>query len=281
MNISQPSLSQYIKKIEDELEILLFERCGNSLRLTDAGRAYIETGKKILELETNFQDKLNDITENKSGSITIGTAPFRSVTLMPKVVKKFKELYNDFQIIIKEMTTDELSEGLENGEFDFCITLLPVNTNLFSYEIIMEEELLLAVQKGSRTEENLLKISSKTKKGLYNTIDLKYLTNEDFIMLTNNQVMQKSLITICEKYNLNFKKSVEVKSIESQIEMVAAGIGCAIVPSGITGIERLNDKLSYFSFCQEHPKRSLAVVYQKSKHLTNPMKDFIKILKEK
>lgn len=68
LNVSQPSLSQYIKRIEHDLGVILFDRTGGNVRLTDAGRVYIEAGKKILDTERQMQKQFSDLTANQAGS---------------------------------------------------------------------------------------------------------------------------------------------------------------------------------------------------------------------
>ena len=86
LGISQPSLSQYLKKIESEVNATLFDRSGSVLRLTDAGRVYIDAGKRILDIEHQMQGRIADINDYKSGTLTVGIAPYRAVYLMPRVV---------------------------------------------------------------------------------------------------------------------------------------------------------------------------------------------------
>ena len=93
LNISQPSLSQYIKKIERDLGIELFDRAGGNVRLTDAGRVYIDIGRKMLDLEHRMSVALSDLSENKTGSVIVGTSPYRSASMMPTIAKRFRELY--------------------------------------------------------------------------------------------------------------------------------------------------------------------------------------------
>ena len=145
LGISQPSLSQYVKKIENEIGMTLFDRTGGLVRLTDAGQAYIDAGRKILDIEHQMQGRFNDIRENKIGTVRIGTSPFRSTSAMPAIAKAFKEKYPGVCLEIHEHDTATLMEGLAHGEFDLCLTMLPVDENVFEYEKIYDEEIVLAV----------------------------------------------------------------------------------------------------------------------------------------
>ncbi len=274
LQISQPSLSQYIKKIETELGTELFERTNGRVRMTDAGRVYLETGQKMLALETDLQNRLKDVTENKTGSIVVGASPFRSITVMPGVVRRFQEKYPGIHLEIQEMATKELLEAAERNEFDLFLTTLPIDERRFRYEVVLEEELGVAVTKGSELD---LRLTEKAKDE--NAIDVSLLNGEGFVMLPEYLSMQKELDSLCYQNQLILKKTAVVKSLTTQLEMVAAGVGCALVPMGIQKSSRMERDIHFFTFFQKHPKRVLAVAYQKERYLTKPMQDLIGIFK--
>ncbi len=276
LGISQPSLSQYIKKIEQELDVELFLRTNGNVEITDAGQVYLETCEKMLKLESDLQNRLKDVSEYRTGSITIGTSPFRCITMMPEVARKFRQVYPGMHLIIREMTTHELLDATEQGEFDLCLTNLPVDEMFFQYEILMEEEILLAVKKGSELDEKLLSCVEKD----CDVIDASLLQGQDFVMLTDHQMMQKELHNLCGRFQIDVNTAVVVKSLEAQIEMVAAGVGCAIVPMGIKKSLRMQQNIRFYSFCEDLPKRKLAVIYQKEKYLSKPMLDLIEMIKD-
>ena len=142
LNITQPSLSQYIKKIEKEIGLDLFDRTNGNVRITDAGHVYIEAGCKILDIEHQMESAITDLATHKSGSLVIGAAPYRAVSMMPTIASYFKEVHPGMHLIVREGTTAELAEGMEQGEYDLALTLLPINNRLFAYEKVEEEELI-------------------------------------------------------------------------------------------------------------------------------------------
>ena len=127
LGISQPSLSQYIKKIEQEVGAALFDRTNGDVWITDAGRAYLDAGRKILDLEHQLDVQLSDLAESKAGSLIIGTAPYRAAGMMPTVARRFQALYPGMHLVVREGTTAELVEGMEHGEYDLCLTMLPID----------------------------------------------------------------------------------------------------------------------------------------------------------
>ena len=262
LNITQPSLSQYIKKIECEIGLALFERTNGEVRLTDAGQVYLECGKQILDLERQMHARFQDISQNKIGTLRIGTSPFRSASMMPSVAQYFRSLYPGMHLVIEEMETKDLIESCEHGDFDFCLTMLPVDERLFAYETIMEEELVLAVP-ASVSLHPCIHLPERK----YMAIDAKQLEGLSFVMITESQVMQKALHGLCMDYDLKIHTAAVVKSLEAQIAMVRAGIGVALVP---TGIEQFcgDDEVNFYSFTQQLPKRKVVATWRKDRYLS-------------
>ena len=273
LGISQPSLSQYVKKIEKQVGMELFDRTGGDVRLTDAGRVYVDAGKKILELEHQMQSQFSDIAAHKIGSVVVGTSPYRSSSMMPTVVKVFQENYPGMHVIVEEMTTAELFEAAEHGKFDLCLTLMPVDERLFTWEKIADEELILAVP------SSYPKLKSEVMDGRkYPAIDAEQLDGGNFVMITESQVMQKTLENICIDYDLSIQKAAVVKSLEAQIAMVRAGVGMALVPSGI---ERFctDNEVTFYSFKENLPKREVVAMWLKDRTLNQATRNLLDIIK--
>lgn len=273
LNISQPSLSQYIKKIEQEIGIELFDRANGEVRLTDAGRVYIEAGRKILDVEHQLEVQLSDLATHKTGSLVIGTAPYRAAGMMPVVAKRFQQAYPGIHLVIREGTTAELSEAVERGECDLCLTMLPLDDRIFSYEKVAEEEMILAVPASCEP------FKTQTIVGLrYPAINVKDINRHSFVMLTDSQFMQKQLQNLVIDYKLILRTAAVVKSLGSQIAMVRAGVGMALVPSGIESF-CLKEEVSFYSFAECLPKRVVVVMWRKDRKLSaieNELKSVIK-----
>ena len=268
LNISQPSLSQYIKKIEQQLGTELFDRSGWNVRLTDAGEAYIETGKKILELERQLQSRISDIQDYRSGTLIVGTSPYRSSVMMPETVRAFRENYPGIRPIIREMTSSELLEEAERGQFDLCVTVGPVNAKLFDSAPIMEEEVVLAVP---APFDPMPAVTMTGRR--HPALDAAKLDGQSFIMINENQLMQKTLEEICREYGITVNTAAVVKSIQAQIAMVRAGVGMALVPSGA---EKLcGSEVRFYSLQQECARRQVAAIWQKGKDLSVVSRAFL------
>lgn len=274
LGISQPSLSQYIKKIEGQLGVTLFNRTAGEVRLTDAGQVYIEAGRKILDIEHKMYGDFADLEVYNSGTLVIGTSPYRSAGMLPSAVKKFREKYPGMCVVVKEMTSQELANAAERGSFDLCLTVLPVDERIFSYEKIATEELILAVPS---TFSSLQAKEMKDRR--YPAVDARQIDGMPFVTITEGQWMQRALDNMALDFNLTIKRVATVKSLEAQISMVRAGVGAALLPSGI---ERLASpgEVVYYSFAEALPRREVVLMHRCDAHVNGAMETFINIMKE-
>ena len=265
LNITQPSLSQYVKKIEKEIGAELFDRTNGDVRLTDAGRAYVEIGRKMLDLEHQLEEQLSDIAAYKSGTISIGISAHRSVALMPPVVKKFKQRYPGITLQIIEKRRHELVEAAEHGEFDLVITTLPVDRTLFTTEQLFVEENVIAAFEplpGQVVQGRKLPV-----------IEVAVLNGLPFAMLNEDHLMQKELDELIRSHNLRLRKEVECTSLEALVEMVKEGIGFAFIPACLA-----KGNLYFYSISETVPRREIVVMYRKEQYMSQAVRELKEIM---
>ena len=272
LNISQPSLSQYIKKIEKEIGLELFDRTRGDIRLTDAGRVYIEAGKQILDIEHQMENSFTVLASYKTGSLIIGAAPYRAASMMPVIASSFQKLHPGMHLIVREGTTAELVEGMEHGEYDLALTLLPIDKRLFNYEKVVEEELILAMPS---TYTDLPTTDIPDRK--HPAVDESVLNGKSMVMLTDTQFMQKQLGNMVLDHKLMIHPAAIVKSLEAQIEMVKAGVGMALMPSGIERFCKPGDVV-FYSFAAPLPKREVVVMWRKDQKLSKTAEELKEVI---
>lgn len=269
LNISQPSLSQYIKKIENQLNITLFDRNNGNVRLTDAGAVYVEYGRRILDLENQMESRFHDIRQCKSGTIRLGISAYRSMSLMPAVVAEFKRTHPGYCVILDERPRSVLAEAAEHGEFDLCVTTPPVDQRVFCIEPLFQEALVLAVPKDSSLRQQLCFEDGK--------VDLRSTDGADFVVLHPEHPMQVELETLITTYDLSIQRTVECKSLDTMLSMVSAGMGMALVPISLKNC--MNTGIEFLPIMQDVPKREIIVIYRKEQYLNESVIAFKDLMK--
>ena len=267
LNVSQPSLSQYVRRIEQDLGVILFDRAGGDVRLTDAGRVYINAGKTILDTERQMHNQFSDLSSYKTGTLTVGIAPTRCQYLMPEIVKRFSEKYPGMHLVIEERFLGNLIEDAEHGAFDMCVATLPVDENKFEYELMMQEEVILAVPKVSAVNVSLQNKQKQDEAHTFPVVDIRSIDGADYVSLTETQPTQILMNGFCKEYELTVRTAVRCMSIETQFSMVKAGIGLALIPSSIAKYVD-TDSVAFYSITQETPDRKMAVIYRKGQYLS-------------
>lgn len=183
------------------------------------------------------------------------------------VAKRFQSIHPGMHLIVREGTTSELAEGMEHGEYDLALTLLPIDRRLFYYEKVVEEELVLAVPASSPS------FSASTVSGLrYPAVDASVLEGQRFVVLTDPQFMQRQLKNLCIDHHLTIFPAAIVKSLEAQIEMVKSGLGMAPVPSGIERFCKPNE-VTFYSFASSLPRREAVVMWRRERQLSRAARD--------
>lgn len=276
--ISQPSLSQYIKRIEEVIGSELFERTAKPLKLTHAGKIYLKTEQQIYYLRKQMQQRLDDIDELKAGHLTIGSSHYRSSYLLTKVLPVFRERYSGITISLEEGTTEQLEEYAVNGVTDFSISLLPTYFPALGYEELFQEKILLAISDDHPLSKKMMKRGRAYER--YPKIDFCELKNTEFIIMKQGQKLRKSFFYLCEKAGFSPNIILESQSMVAAQSLAAVGFGATLVPDVLAMYHNLNRPPCYFSFIEPPPNRRVVAVYNKNRYLSKAAQAFIAMLKE-
>jgi DNA-binding transcriptional LysR family regulator len=271
--IAQPSLSQYIQKIEIELGVQLFDRSITPLKLTFAGELYVETAKRILDLKDQLYHQIDDIANFKKGRITIGLSPFRSTYIMPKVLPFFHEKFPGIEVILVEGTSSELENLAMKGTTDLTLMTSPIQQNIFDFETIMTEEILVVLPPNHPIQNKVHYTTAD--KSIRPFINLKALRDEPFILLKKDQKLHKIATFLCEQSGFSPRIILESESIEAAHALVTAGMGITFVPDTLTLFRQAPPYPIYCSLEQSRPTRDLVVAYRKGRYLSVAAKEFI------
>lgn len=213
LNLTQPSVSYNIKKLEDELGVTLFER-GNNLLMTPAAEELLPYVEEALNSLRNGERKINDLINLKKGQITIGIPSHIGVFLLTDIIKKFSKSYPNIRIEVICKSTKELFRLLNMNELDILIDCSPLEENISEF----------VVKKIAR-EKCALACNRKNAQLLNRTVELKEIVNHPLIVPLETSSSTKSLVKIFKKYNVPFEPSYTVATSDMIAEMVEQEIG--------------------------------------------------------
>ena len=215
--VAQPSLSQQVLKLEEELGVKLFDRLGRSIRLTEAGRAFIPRARVILEQMEAARSSAADKNADLRGSVAVGVIPTVAPYLMPNYTADFAKRYPDAKIRIVEETTSVLVEGLRDLSIDVAILALPLRHKDLELFPIRTEPLFAVLRKDHP------RASAKS-------LALKDLRGESFVMLRDGHCFRDLSIDTCARARITPHIAFESGQFSSVLGMVAAGIGVSLIP---------------------------------------------------
>ncbi|HEY8891879.1 MAG TPA: LysR family transcriptional regulator [Clostridium sp.] len=267
--IAQPSLSQYIQKLEQQLGVQLFDRSSNPLKLTYAGELYAQTAKNILDLKDQLSNQMEDISNFKRGRLTIGLSTFRSTYIMPKILPLFHEKFPGIDVVLVEGNSVKIADLAIKGTTDISLMTLPIKENLFSYEPILKEKILLAIPP-----------SHPVAKKIGTEIALNELWDEPFILLKQHQKLHQIAVSLCKQAGFKPKIILESESIEATQSFVSFGMGISFVPDTITLLPQAPTTPIYFQIKDLDASRTLVVSYIKKRYLSKVAQEFINIMKD-
>src|SRR5271170_3912474 len=216
-HVAQPSLSQQVLKLEEDLGSRLFDRLGRSVRLTEAGRAFLPHARSILQqmeaARTGVEDKRTDVR----GSVAVGVIPTIAPYLMPLCIAAFSKKHVEAKLRIVEETTPVLVASLRNLSIDVAILSLPLRHKEFEIFPLRTEPLFAVLPKDH-------------PRARARSLSLKELSGEPFVMLRDGHCFRDMSVAACTRAKVNPRIAFESGQFSSLLGMVAAGIGVSLVP---------------------------------------------------
>lgn len=275
--ISQPSLSQFIQKVEEQVGAPIFDRSVSPLKLTYIGKLYVEHAKTVMDLQNQFEQRIDDVLKIKKGRVTVGSSPFRSAYLMSQILPRFRANYPDIEIFLKEDNTLNLEELALNGETDLSISLLPIDEKLFDYEILFEERVLLALPPTHPIAHKLKLLAGDHSYTPY--IDLADLRDTPFIQMSKSHKLHQMLLILCKEAGFTPNVIFETDSMTTAQALAGAGIGVTLLPETLIRANHFEHEPCYCAL-KAKASRTVLVVYRKGRYLSRASRAFIQTLKE-
>jgi LysR family hydrogen peroxide-inducible transcriptional activator len=262
-HVAQPSLSQQIMKLEDELGARLFDRLGRSVRLTDLGKAFLPRARAVLrELEA----AKGDVVERKdsiTGSLSVGVIPTIAPYFLPEQLTAFTRQFPQAQLTVVEEITPVLLDRLRASMVDVAILGLPIRGHEFDAFPLLTERLFAALPK-------------KHALGRRNSLSLKDLRKEPFLLLRDGHCFRDTAVAACDRARLHPQIVFESGQFSSILSMVGTGMGVSIVPE--MAIEK-HPRCRYVRIADDEAIRTIGAVVLRGRSLTRLHHAFLQRLR--
>ena len=261
-NVSQPTLSAQLRKLEDELGVVLFDRNKQPILPTEDGKAFIEQAKVVLTEFKRFSLLGNRSADELSGEFRLAVIPTIAPYLMPLFLGKFTERYPRIQLAIEEMSTERIIEALDKDQIDAGILATPLGLSRIEEEPLFYEPFFLYVGPGHR----LIK-SSKVSESTLDPSEL-WLPSEE-------HCLRQQVVDVCgsDGERGGCFPSVHLKggSIETLVEMVSKGQGYTLLPQlAAESVARRKFEGKVIPIARPAPAREVSLIHRRG-HLKQSM----------
>lgn len=248
--ITQATLSTMVKKLEEELGVVIFDRKTNTIITTDYGKEIIEEAKQLLIHKNNLMDLPSKLKDKIEGELKIGIIPTIAGNLLHRVIPKLLKNYPDLKLVIQEITTTNIINQIKTGEIDVGIVSTPIPKSDFEVQILYYEKLM---------------VYGKVKNS-----DIKYLSPKDIAyekiwLLEQGNCLSDQIINLCSlspkeiNVNLDFKPN----SFDSLLNMVDSTKGLTLIPEMYYKDLTKERKLKVIDFKSPYPVREVSLIYNR------------------
>ena len=154
--VTQPTLSMQIQKLEDQLDILIFDRSKKPIELTDIGRKIVEQARNIVNESNRIQDIVDQQKGFIGGEFKLGIIPTVMPTLLPMFLKNFIKKHPKVKLKIEELTTEEIMLRIKDGHLDAAIAATPLEDENIKERVLYFEPFVSYIPKGPKTVQQQL-----------------------------------------------------------------------------------------------------------------------------
>jgi LysR family hydrogen peroxide-inducible transcriptional activator len=254
--VSQPTLSVAIKKLEDELNVQIFERSGAELTITDLGQKIVHQAQKVLEEAQVIKHLAQHGQDPLSGPVRLGTIYTIAPYLLPKLISKSREVLPKMPLYLQENFTVRLLELLKQGDIDAAVLAEPFSESGLDVIPLYDESLVVAVPVGHPWETTPV-------------IQHADLQSQATLLLGQGHCFRDHVLDICPDMQRSQRNEdlsgFEGSSLETIRQMVAGGIGVSVFPvTSINDQTNPNSLIKYVPFAEPIPKRRVVLVWRKS-----------------
>lgn len=216
-NVSQPTLSQAVRKLEGELGRPLFERSPRRVELTAAGRAFLPHAERALEALRAARESLRGEDGEVSGLVKLGAIPTIGPYVMPEVLARLRRSAPKLKLELYEETTSVLLERLRAGRIDLALLSTPVPDKGLSCLVLAEEPFRVAVPR-------------RHPLAARGGVSLERIHGERLLILQEGHCFSEQALEFCKMSRKDPHVSFEGSSLTSVLKMAAAGEGITLVP---------------------------------------------------
>ncbi|MFV8282461.1 LysR substrate-binding domain-containing protein [Christiangramia marina] len=251
--VTQPTLSMQIQKLEEELDITIFDRTKKPIQLTEVGQKIVQQARNIV----NESDRIKDIVDQQKGFIggifRLGVIPTIMPTLLPMFIGNFMKKFPKVKLKIEELHTEAIIEKLKEGHLDAAIAATPLQIEGIKENVLYYEPFVPYIPKEMDLHTN-------------DKIDIDSLDINKILLLEDGHCFKDGIINLC-KANREYdgdQLQLESGSFETLIKLANEGLGMTLLPYLHTLELKDSEKKNLKMFNDPVPAREVSLIYNRS-----------------
>ena len=251
--VTQPTLSMQIQKLEDQLDILIFDRSKKPIELTEVGKKIVNQARNIVNESHRIQDIVDQQKGFIGGEFKLGIIPTVMPTLLPMFLKNFIKKYPKVKLKIEELTTEEIITRINDGHLDAAIAATPLEKDSIKERVLYFEPFMAYIPQNHR-------LNSKK------TISTDDLDIEDMLLLEDGHCFRDGVINLCRAFKDQNDEHFQLESgsIETLVKLSNEGLGMTLLPYLHTLDINEKTKINLKKFDAPSPAREVSIIYHKS-----------------
>ena len=266
--VSQPSLSQMLRQLEQETELPIFDRSTTPLRLTYAGEKYLHAAERMLAANAELESQLREIRQEHAGRLRLGISITRAMQVMPLVLPVFRQQYPNVTLELTEKGSGNLEELLRMGNIDLALAALESTSPSLAYELIEKETIGILAGRDTAVAKQYV---SGTP------LPLEAVRRENFVCLTkghSSRIIQDKLF---RRFGLTPNIILETDALEVGRRVALEAGCCMLLPSIYIDDYCLQRRGEFFPLKDHENHRHFYACYRKDEFVPRYVRDFIQI----
>lgn len=262
--ISQPTLSAQLKKLEDELGVILFERTNKQILITPVGEQLIAQAQNILREVATFRELAKHTHNPLAGQFRLGIIPTLGPYLLPHILPIIKKHLPELELILHEDKTWRILEELRNGKLDAIILAIPVPSEGLVAKELFHEPFFIALP-------NKHPLAHKKE------LQLKDLIDENLLLLEDGHCLRDQALEVCQSVNMRENTGFHATSLETLRQMVASGSGVTLLPTLAVG---KNTNITIKPIAKQKAFRTIGMLWRKQSVREKCCNEIVKLVTE-
>ncbi len=264
--IVQPSLSQQIRQLEDELGVPLLRRTKRSVELTDAGKVFLQEARNVLTQVQEAKRAAQRAYKGEIGRLVIGYISSSTYDLLPMMLSAYRVRFPDIDVALRELTTQEQIRALEDETIQVGLLRLPISDLTLYVEVMRREPIVCVLPEGHPL-------------ALHERIAVSLLVNEPFVLQSRQQGggYYAQLMNLCLTAGFSPNVIQEVTEMHTIVSLVAARMGVSLVPLSIKNIR--SQGVVYRELEGSTPITEMAIAWRRNSHSTI-VQNFLEVARE-